>query len=291
MIRNLRLVFFLLVSSSCIAQAQNASKKRIGDHFSCASWLDPDSKGKYYIAFGYNKDWYTRSDIRVHDDENNTMDFTLYDMTARDRPDIRNIFRLQLSIPQYGYRMGYWFPSGRFGVEINFDHAKYIVNDNQTARIDGHINGVQVSGDTLVTPHFLHLEHTDGANFLMFNIMYRQSLLQRKYLSTSWITKLGGGMVVPRSDVTLFGQRWNHCFHVAGQVFGIETGFRTEFFRFFFLETTVKGAYANYANVLAINPILISHRFGTFMVEAHAGFQLPVGKRKNWKYISPDYQK
>lgn len=241
------------------------------------------NKGTYYIAWGYNKDYYTKTDVHVHDDVNKTMDFTLYDMTARDHPQWQDIFRVQPSIPQYGYRMGYWAPwngkLGHFGVELNFDHAKYIVNDNQTVHLKGNIYGKEYDTDTLVTSEgFLHLEHTDGANFLMLNIMYRRQLLDKKFIRSFWMVKAGAGMVIPRSDVTLFGMRWNHCFHVAGQVAGIETGLRTEFFKYFFLETTIKGAYANYANVLAITPVLISHDFSAFMMEFHLGFQFPVGK-------------
>jgi hypothetical protein len=271
-------LFFLLQN---FIYAQEPRDPMMRDFFCATSWVK-NPKGKFYIAFGYNKEWYTKSDIHVHDDETNTMNFTLYDMKAHDKPHFNELFKVPISIPQYGYRMGYWLPNNHWGIEINFDHAKYIAYDNQRVKIDGHIYGQPVSGDTLVTYSFLHLEHTDGANFLMLNLMYRKNLIEKKFISAAWIAKLGGGMVVPRSDVTLLGNRWNHCFHVAGQVFGIETGFRTEFFRFFFLETTVKAVYANFANVLAFNPVLISHRFGAFMVEAHLGFQLPVGKAKNW---------
>lgn len=265
---------FLLLLTTGILSAQSDSIS-FGKAFS--------NKGTFYIAWGYNKDWYTKTDVHVHDDVNHTMDFTLYDMTARDHPQWQDILRVQPSIPQYGYRVGWWMPNGKFGVELNFDHAKYIVNDWQKVHLNGTIFGENYNTDTIVNPdHFLHLEHTDGANFLMANVMFRHQLIRAKHIQSYWIIKAGGGIVIPRSDVTLFGQRWNHCFHVAGQVAGVETGFRTEFYRYFFLETTFKGAYANYPNVLAINNVLISHRFGAAMAEIHFGFQFPVGVYKGW---------
>lgn len=273
--------FLFSLSLFCQVAGDTAYPVREAGSFT-NSWKT--DKGRFYIAWGYNKDYYSKTDVRVHDDETNTMDFTLYDMKAHDHPQWQDIFRVQMSIPQYGYRAGYWFPwngrLGHFGIEANFDHAKYIVYDDQTVHMKGQLFGRQVDTDTLVTYSFMHLEHTDGANFLMLNLMYRRNLYDTKHLTGFWMLKAGAGIVIPRSDVVLFGEEWNHCFHVAGQVAGVETGLRNEFFRYFFLETTIKGAYANFANVLAWNPVLISHRFSAFMMEWHFGFQFPMGTAK-----------
>lgn len=240
---------------------------------------DTTARGSFYFAFGYNKNYYSTSDVRVHD-ESGDYDFTLYDMKAKDRPHFDEIFDIALSIPQYGYRVGYWMPNGKWGVEIKFDHAKWVQIPNQTLRLKGTIEGTFYDQDTLVTDDFLQFEHTDGANFLMFNGMYRHDFFKRKYIKLSLVGKFGVGIVVPRSDVTLFGQRWNHCFHVAGQIAGGEVGLRTEYFRFFFMELSAKGVYANFNTVLAIDDILISHRFWDGMIMLDAGFQFPMGKAK-----------
>lgn len=279
----------LLISVSSFASAQIDSTTRTPRRLPRKvdkSRAIPEEKGSFYIAFGYNKNWYSSSDVRVHD-ESGDYDFTLHNLKAKDRPHFNEILRVAISIPQYGYRMGYWMPNGKWGVEIKFDHAKYIQNPNQTLRLTGNINGTFYDQDTLVTDKFLQFEHTDGANFLMLNGMYRHALHERHNLKVFAVGKFGAGIVVPRSDVTLFGQRWNHCFHVAGQIAGGEAGIRTEFFRWFFIETSVKGVYANFNTVLAIDDILISHRFWDGMVMVDAGFQFPMGKarlplRKTW---------
>ncbi|MCU0433898.1 MAG: hypothetical protein MUC87_10630 [Bacteroidia bacterium] len=235
-------------------------------------------KGQLYFGFGYNKEWYTRSNIHVKD-ESGDYDFVLHGMTAKDRPKFNEVLRVALSIPQYGYRIGYWLPSSRFGIELNFDHAKYVIDEYQTVRLTGRIEDKVYDVDTLVSPvSFFAMEHTDGANFLMLNLMFRRPLVQKKYVHVYGVAKAGAGIVVPRTDVTLFGQRWNHNFHVAGQIGGIETGLRVEILRYFWIEPTVKGVFANFNKVLAIDDVLISHRFGAFMLLAHAGFQFPVGK-------------
>lgn len=277
----MRFIFLLLLSLSALPASARGKQNYLRQPSSAPGlWNDGITRGKYYIAWGYNKDWYTKTDVHVHDDVNHSMNFTLYDMKAKDHPQWQDIFRVQMSIPQYGYRMGYWTPKGRYGFEICFDHAKYIVQDYQTVHMRGTINGTWYDKDTLVSYSFMHLEHTDGANFLMLNFMYRSHTWARPMISTSVITKIGAGIVIPRSDVVLNGVEWNHCFHNAGEVYGIESGLRTEFFRFFFLETTGKLAFANYRNVLAYNPTLISHKFGAAMILIHLGVQIPAGKLK-----------
>jgi hypothetical protein len=261
------LLIFFFIATEVFAQQDSLNLQR------------RSRKGTFYLAFGYNHEWYTKSDIHVKD-ASGDVDFVLHDMKAHDRTHLNEVFRVAISIPQYGYRLGYWLPGvSRWGLELNFDHAKYIVNQYQRVRLTGQIFGQTYDKDTLVDPnYFFDMEHTDGANFLMLNIMRRHSLIDKQKFRFSALVKLGGGIVIPRTEVLLFGQRWDHCFHVAGQIAGIEAGVRAEFFRFFFIEPTIKGVFANFNKVLVIDDILIDHRFGAFMVLLHAGFQIPLGK-------------
>ena len=56
------------------------------------------------------------------------------------------------------------------GIELNYDHSKYVVIDYQTVRIKGQITGEYIDKDTILDPNtLLHFEHTDGANFIMVN--------------------------------------------------------------------------------------------------------------------------
>jgi hypothetical protein len=277
----------LLLLSAAQIQAQeltNGSKAETSEtrsfyKFICGNRVIDSPKGQFYIGFGYNKEWYTKSNINITN-KSGDLDFTLHKMTAKDRPKFGEIFRVAVSIPQYGYRLGYWLPSSHFGVEINFDHAKYVVDEYQTVRLTGRINDKMYDLDTLIHPvNFFDMEHTDGANFLLLNLMFRRPLVQSRFLTVYSIAKLGGGIVIPRTDVTLFGTRMNNRFHIAGQVAGLETGFRIEIVKFFWIEPTIKGVVTNFNNVLAVGADeRISHRFGAFMVLAHAGFSVPLGK-------------
>jgi hypothetical protein len=273
MIRILSVFLFLFLFSPASFAQQDSTRRPTSSY---CGYKEP--KGKFYFAFGYNKNWYSGSNIHVFD-QSGDYNFTLYDMKAHDRTHLNELFKVDISIPQYGYRLGYWMPNGRWGVEIKFDHAKYIINNNQTVHLRGTIHEKFYDTDTLVGADFLLLEHTDGANFLMFNGMYRRDFYRGRFIHLAGVAKFGAGIVVPRSDVTLFGQRWNHCFHVAGQIAGAELGLRAEFFGVFFIEPSVKGAYANFNRVLAVEDVLISHRFWDGMVMVDAGFQFPLGKK------------
>jgi hypothetical protein len=246
-------------------------------------------KGTLYFAWGYNKDWFSKSDIHFknHTNELNPVtgnhdyyDFTLYDLNARDRPGFKNVLTTPLTIPQYVYRIGYYFNDKyNLGIELNFDHAKYIVNDYQTAHLKGDIRGTEYDKDTLIDPQkFMHFQHTNGANFLMLNLMKRQTLFvsHNKKHWVSYVAKIGAGIVIPRTVVTLFGQGSDNFWHIAGYCAGIETGFRYDAFKHIYLEYTAKGTYANYVDVLTIGSGRANHHFWAFENILTAGFQFPL---------------
>jgi hypothetical protein len=246
-------------------------------------------KGSFYFSWGYNKDWFSKSDIHFknHSNEYNPVtglqdnyDFTLYNLTAKDRPGFTTILTTPLTIPQYVFRLGYYFNNKRdLGIEINFDHAKYIVNDWQTVRLKGDIRGKEYDNDTLVDPQkFMHFQHTNGANFLMLNFVKRQNLLVSKNKKhwLSAVAKIGAGIVIPRTVVNLFGEGSNNFWHIAGYCTGIETGIRYDAFKHIFLEYTAKGTYANYTDVLTVRSGRANHHFYAFENILVLGIQFPL---------------
>ncbi len=246
-------------------------------------------KGSFYFSWGYNKDWFSKSDIHFKNTtgeynpvtgNNDYYDFTVYDAKAKDRPGFKDILRTDLTIPQYVYRLGYYFNNKQdIGVEINFDHAKYVMVQWQTLRVKGNILGKEIDQDTLISPvDFLALEHTNGANFLMLNFLKRQQLLvsNNKKHWLSGVVKVGAGIVIPKTDVRLFGQRLDNKFHIGGWVAGVEAGFRYDALKYFFLEYTAKGSFANYTNVLVIGSGKANHHFWTFQNILVLGVQFPI---------------
>ena len=270
-------LLFLLCSQLTIVQAQDISTptKR--------------NKGTLYASWGYNREWYSKSDIHIKNDgdinqqnQYGSYDFTLHNAKANDRADFDQIYDVgNITIPQFSARLGYLFNDKHdLGIEINYDHAKYVMNDYQNLHITGQIFGTQLDKDTVVDPTtFLHFEHTDGANFLSVNLVKRKQIYNApsKKFRLSAVFKAGPGLVYPRTDVTLFGTRVNNKWHVAGYILSAEVGPRLEFFKYFFAEFTGKVGFANYTNVLVLDSTgKDNHKFTTVMMIFTFGFQVPL---------------
>ncbi len=209
-----------------------------------------------YLQWGYNAEAYTHSNI--HFKMSNGDNFTLHHAKAHDKGDYDDIINEpgQISIPQYNYRIGFYLNRNfTKGIEINFDHAKYVVTDGQTVHVTGTIDKVHVDGDSVLNPEtFLHFEHTDGANWLHINYFGQKPLFQTKSKSRDLLTlvyKAGAGINIPRTDFTYHGDRLNNDFHIAGYNIGVEGGFRLFMVKNFFLETTAKTGYVRYVDALA----------------------------------------
>lgn len=237
-----------------------------------------------YIQWGYNTEAYTRSNI--HFKMSNGNDFTLHHAKAHDSNDFDAIYKevSQISIPQYNYRFGFYLnKQGTRALEINFDHAKYIVTDGQKVHVTGTIDGKNVDGDSVLNPQsFLHFEHTDGANWLHINYVQQGTIFEnnahtRKLLT--YIYKAGAGINIPRSDFTWRGEELNNNFHVAGYNVSAEAGFRFYPLKRFFIEWTGKTGYVRYINALANTTSIKGNRVtqGFMYLESIAtiGFEFP----------------
>ena len=250
------------------------------------------NKFTYYLSWGYNKCWHTNSNIHFQNLNGKVnpatgipdyYDFTIYNATAHDRPNFEGIKDIKnLTIPQYNVRFGIYFNNKlNTGIEISFDHTKYVMGDYQTLHLRGQIYGVAINKDTLIDPNkFLHFEHTDGANFLLINFMKRFTICKSKkdWFNLSLVSKYGAGMVIPRTDVRLFGNRINNKFHIAGVIVGVEVGLRATLLKYTFIELTSRGTYAYYVNSLVQGKQngSASHRFATLQAILTAGIQVKI---------------
>ena len=129
-----------------------------------------------------------------------------------------------------------------------------------------------------MSANFLKYEHSNGANFCMVNIIKRITFLKSKNNKfwLSGIGKYGFGFVYPRTDVTLFGIGRNDKYHVAGYVTGVELGLHFDLFKYFYLETTGKGVFANYNNVLLPENGRAKQKIYGFEYLALLGIQFPL---------------
>ena len=220
-------------------------------------------KGRLYFSWGYNKDWYSRSDIHFRS-KYDAYNFTVYGLTAHDKPNFNRLLDWQISIPQFIYRIGYTFARHpNMGIEIGFDHAKYIVTQNQPTHVTGKLHETYVDQDTILASEFVRFEHTNGANFLMASFIWKQHLLKSKGGNSQFFlnVKPGAGIVIPQSEVALFDHYKNNNYHVAGYVTGVDLQLHYEFREHLIIETGFKGVFANYLDVLSVADTKANHSF------------------------------
>ncbi len=238
--------------------------------FVCAEAKNPT----FYASWGYNRDWFTTSNLHISNGGNNN--FTIHHIVAKDRPNFEAIKSYEFTIPQYNYRIGYWLPKHKgWAIEYNFDHTKYVMNNNETRKITGTLNGNAIDKDTLIGMNLLQFEHTNGANFAMINVVKKMATYRfTKTQSLSGLLKVGIGTVIPKTDVTLFGQRLDNIFHIAGYMAGVEASIRYYPIAKIFIEPSYKLSYSNYTNVLVIPGFTANHAFGTAQAIVSIGVEL-----------------
>jgi hypothetical protein len=234
----------------------NKLKKRIGISIiflvlvasAIGQTIKEDDRGILYFGFGSHLSYYSPSDIRFISNKGE-FDFTLKNVRAKDDRGIK----LKGDAAQYSYQVGYFFKKKGFGVEFNFDHIKYFVLQNRVVQLKGNIFNQQYDKDTLLTPAFVYLEHSDGGNYALLNIVKWKNLytsLNKRYV-LDMVLKAGAGPVIPKTNSTLFGTRHrDDKYHISGYVAALEGGVRYNFLKNLYIIPSIKGSYANYNHFL-----------------------------------------
>lgn len=255
------LLFCLALLSGVCARAQQPKKHS-------------HHKGAMYISWGYNTEWYTNSTVHVKQDAIGS-NYNLLHAKANDhRGWDKNLLHQQLSIPQYNWRIGYYFNDSKdLGVELNFDHTKYIITEDQNIRVKGTLNFAHIDSTILFNQangFFYYLNN--GANFLLFNLVKRQPLYHTNdnYLGIDLVCKAGIGPVVPHVQNSFFGHPNQQHFQLGGWNAGLETALRVTILRYGFLEFSQKVDYARYSGLKIYNGTA-RQSFGTYELILSAG--------------------
>jgi hypothetical protein len=237
-------------------------------------------RGSLYLNWSYNRDWYTKSDIHFKNNKSDDYDFTFHDAVAHDHPSMHDFWKLNnLTVPQYDLTVGYMFhDKNDLGIEVSWNHLKYVVDDYQAMRVSGEIRGFKFDRDTVVTPDFAHLQHTNGNNYLMVNLVKRHSLTAGRHVTLSAVGKVGGGPMISYTISSIFTSHAEGPFHYEGWVAGASAGLRLELYRYFFLNTDFQGAYARYTNsyIGADRLGRVTHHFGSGQLIYGFGFNVPI---------------
>ncbi len=266
----------LLLFSVCTlsAHAQRGKKQR---------------KKEIYFSWGYNKEWYTNSTVKINQPSLGNH-YSLINVKGHDHPGWdEGLFSKAISIPQYNYRLGLFINRKKgLAVEINFDHTKFIIADDQLVHVKGTVKGMEYEDKVLFKKNddvnadsssYYYLNN--GANFLLFNIVKRWHLLNNKKstIQIDGLTKAGIGPVIPHVENKFFDQPGNEPhFQVGGWNIGVEAALRATFFNYVYLEYANKFDYARYSG-LKIYEGTAKHAFGTYEMILSLGVTVPVGKK------------
>ena len=267
-----RILFILLALAPFLSKAQTTKKER---------------KGEFYFSWGYNTEWYTHSNVSVSQPSLGNS-FTFVNVRGVDHPGWdEQFFTKAITIPQYNYRIGYIFDKAKgLGVEINFDHTKWIFENNQIVQVKGQMNNHPYQGQVLFADssagsdsssyHYLN----NGANFLLFNIVKRWHIYANKKQTVliDGFGKFGIGPVIPHVQVKYFEEPENDPhFQIGGWNVGVEGTLRATFFHYVYIEYANKLDYARYTN-LKIYQGTAKQAFGTYEMILNLGVTFPVGK-------------
>ncbi|HRP60366.1 MAG TPA: hypothetical protein PK833_08800 [Vicingus sp.] len=214
------------------------------------------NKGRMYAFWGWNREWYTNSDIHFTGKNYN---FTLSDVEATDRQSKFNVnpyFNLgNLTIPQTNLRVGY-FISDEYDISIGYDHMKYVMKTPQTVKINGNIHSGTpfdnqfINDEILLDYKFLLFEHTDGLNYINTEITrnddlltYLKATINPNKLKIHTLLGFGTGIMLPRSNVLLFnGTRYDE-FHLAGFGISAKAGVDVILFKYFLLRSEYRTGF------------------------------------------------
>ncbi len=224
------------------------------------------NKGKFFAAFGGNRDDYSKSDIHF---KGQNFNFTVQDAAANDKPkgwQIDYINPTRFTIPQTNMKFGY-FINDHYAISLNIDHMKYVFDQHQSAYVTGTVNlpasdpGSIHNGtynNTLVDfsdGTFLRFEHTNGLNYIHPEIARFDDISKLFNIGNTDkfqlnITEgLGAGILYPKTDATVLGLREHDEFHVAGYGVSAKAGLNFTFFKYFFIQTEIKGGYINMPDI------------------------------------------
>ena len=218
------------------------------------------NKGKFYIFWGGNRESFSKSDIRFKGAD---YDFTLHNVAAHDKPKgfhIDYFNPARMTIPQTNLRIGY-FISDHYNISIGFDHMKYVMYNDRRVSYSGYYpnpgtyNENPANGELTLDEDFLLFEHTDGLNYVNTEISRVDDISKLFKINNTDkiqvnITEgIGGGFLYPKTNTTLLGKDRYDEFNIAGYGVSAKVGLNVTFFKYFFIQTELKGGYIEMNNI------------------------------------------
>jgi hypothetical protein len=273
-----RLIGTLIIAFAIttFSDAQNSDSLPSWKH-----WKTIVKGGSFYGSWGYNEETYTHSNLYVVQPgmQNN---YVFNNIRAQDRIGWDHLFTAQPTIPQYNYRLGYFFDKKQvWAIELNFDHTKYVVEQGYDVRVNGTMHGRNVDTMVNLNNSTLRYQLNNGANFFLFNLVRKITIFStrdKKFIIDGLI-KAGVGPLVPHVDNSIFDEQNRRQFQLGGWNTGAEATIKMTFFKHVYVEYCNKVDYARYS-WLEINGGRAHQDFGTYENILNIGYTLHFHKVK-----------
>lgn len=246
-------------------------------------------KGKFYFYWGYNRETYTKSDLHFKGDNFN---FTVKKAVALDRQSplaLDPYLRIdQLTIPQYNYRLGYYI-NDKYNISVGWDHMKYVMVQDQIAKVSGTIKNTGTSydrtytnEDVKLTGDFLQFEHTDGLNYLNAEINRVEPIITYKKLFIKSTFGLGTGLLYPRTRAVVLNNNVNDQWHISGFGVSAKTGINISINNHFFIQAELKAGFIDMPSIVieAHSKDRAKQNFGFVQGNIVFGYQFNLKKNK-----------
>ena len=218
------------------------------------------NKGKFFVAWGGNRESFSKSDITFTGADYN---FTIQNVEAHDKPkgwhcDYLNPARM--TIPQTNFRLGY-FVSDHYSVSIGVDHMKYVMFQDRAVNLSGYYPKYSSYGEvlsnnqTLLTEDFLTFEHTDGLNYVHTEVSRFDDVSKlftignTDKIQINLTEGIGGGLLYPKTNAKVLGKERHDDFHVSGYGVSAKVGLNITIFKHFYVQGELKGGYINMPDI------------------------------------------
>lgn len=259
------LAILAVLTADGAAQAQPAPAQRQAIETRDNVFLRFFRDGEWYFSWGYNKEYWAPTDIRVSQPSQGN-DFVIRGVRGHDEAGFG--FTHDLTVGQFNIRISRFVDDARtIGVELSIDHTKYTSTLGQTAQVTGVIGGLPINANRVLDANFFSELLHNGANHLMVNAVYRFPLIGQinETFSVAAIGKAGAGLMMPHTWNRILGQESDVGQKVFGNLIGLhsgwwqfngwtaglEAGLRFVLWNPVYLELTNKVAYSQLSNLPA----------------------------------------
>lgn len=226
-----------------------------------------------YFHWGYNRSAYSKADIKIKGDNENII---IKDAYARDSPskfDPNVYFNpLKFTIPQFDIRIGVELDKGYY-FSFGWDHLKYVLQPGNYL-VTGEITDPDATpkfqrsyNDTVfVDDDFLHLEHTDGLNYIHFSldkVIYKKAFWKDRF-TFELPVEFGLGVSAPWTDSDFVGEFYrNPSIRIAGVATNVGLKPRLYLYKeLVFFQSNLRAGYVNMWNVKIHDEVRAKQNFG-----------------------------